>query len=323
MNYNWVLQARGKKQTRLASLKILFWKITFLMKINRTFMNKNNLMNTDVVITNTSVIPWGGLLARKYGIPHIWMLREDISPDGTMQAISKNYDIYKEINDLSDFVLYPSKLVRLKLNSRIRVISDILYSSPKFMENKSESTYKYSKGIHRIAWVGSLTPQKDPLKLIIITETLKKLRLEFEIHIFGVGELKETLTKEISDKKLENSLIYRGHTQNLAAEMKFFDFSISTATNEAFGRSLVESCEYGVIPIYPFNSSWEERFKDCECGIAYKNIEEIASAINALIKNVKMLEFKTRVIQAFNNNFFLEQPSLTLERVIESVRKLK
>jgi glycosyltransferase involved in cell wall biosynthesis len=191
------------------------------------------------------------------------------------------------------------------------------------MENKSESTYKYSKGIHRIAWVGSLTPQKDPLKLIIITETLKKLRLEFEIHIFGVGELKETLTKEISDKKLENSLIYRGHTQNLAAEMKFFDFSISTATNEAFGRSLVESCEYGVIPIYPFNSSWEERFKDCECGIAYKNIEEIASTINTLIKNEKMLELKTRVIQAFNNNFFLEQPSLTLERVIESVRKLK
>jgi glycosyltransferase involved in cell wall biosynthesis len=187
------------------------------------------------------------------------------------------------------------------------------------MENKSESTYKYSKGIHRIAWVGSLTPQKDPLKLIIITETLKKLRLEFEIHIFGVGELKETLTKEISDKKLENSLIYRGHTQNLAAEMKFFDFSISTAINEAFGRSLVESCEFGVIPVYPLDSSWEERFRDGECGIAYKKIDDIVKAIITLIQSGKLVEFKSRVMLAFDNNFSLEQPHLTLERAIESV----
>jgi glycosyltransferase involved in cell wall biosynthesis len=284
-------------------------------------MNKNNLINTDVVITNTSVIPWGGVLAQKYGFPHIWMIREDISPGGTMQAISKNYDIYKEINDLSDFVLYPSKHVKLKLDSRIRVISDILYSSPKFMENNSESTYKYLKGIHRIAWVGSLTTQKDPLKLIIIAETLKKLRQDFEIHIFGVGELKETLIKEIADKKLENFIIYRGHTQALVSEIRFFDFSISTAINEAFGRSLVESCEFGVIPIYPINSSWEERFIDGEFGIAYKNIGDIAFAINALIQSIKLVEFKTRVILAFNNNFSLELPSSTLERTIESVRK--
>jgi glycosyltransferase involved in cell wall biosynthesis len=249
------------------------------------------------------------------------LIREDISPDGTMHAISNKYDIYKEINDLSDFVLYPSKHVKLKLDSRILIKGDILYSSPKFMESYSESTYKYSKGIHRIAWVGSLTTQKDPFKIILIAESLKKLRLDFEIHIFGVGELKEMLLKEISDKKLERFIIYRGHTQNLVNDIKFFDFSISTAINEAFGRSLVESCEFGVIPIYPIDSSWEERFKDGECGIAYKNIEEIASTINTLIKNEKMLELKTRVIQAFNNNFLLEQPSLTLERVIESLRK--
>ena len=323
MNYNWVLQAKSTKQTSLAALKIKFWKTIFQIKINKIFMHKNGLLNTDVVITNTSVIPWGGILARKYGFPHIWLIREDISPDGTMYAISNKYDIYKEINDLSDFVLYPSKHVKLKLDSKIRVKSDILYSSPKFIESNSESTYKYSKGIHRIAWVGSLTTQKDPLKIILIAESLKKLLVDFEIHIFGVGELKETLMKEIADKKLEQFIINRGHTQNLVNEIKFFDFSISTAVNEAFGRSLVESCEFGVIPIYPIDSSWEERFKDGECGIAYKNIEEIAIAINTLIKNAKMLEFKTRVIQGFNNNFLLEQPSLTLERVIESVRKLK
>jgi glycosyltransferase involved in cell wall biosynthesis len=321
MNYNWVLQAIGKKQTIFAALKILFWKLSFQIKINRIFMNKNNLMNTDVVITNTSVIPWGGILARKYGFPHIWMIREDISPDGTMQAISNSYDIYKEINDLSDFVLYPSKHVKIKLDSRIRVMSDILYSSPKFMENELKSTYKYSKGIHRIAWVGSLTTQKDPLKLIIIAEALKKLRQDFEIHVFGVGELKETLIKEISDQKLENSLIYRGHTQNLAAEMKFFDFSISTATNEAFGRSLVESCEFGVIPIYPFDSSWEERFKESECGIAYINIGDISSKVGTMIQSKELINLKNKVIRAFNNNFSLEQPHVTLDRVVNRVRK--
>lgn len=321
MNYNWVLQTRGKKQTRLASLKILFWKITFRIKINRTFMNKNNLMNTDVVITNTSVIPWGGVLARKYGFPHIWMIREDISPNGTMQAISNNYDIYKEINDLSDFVLFPSKLVKLKLNFRIRVISDILYSSPKFMKSESESTYLYSKGILRIAWVGSLTTQKDPLKLIIIAQALRKLQQDFEIHIFGVGELKEILIKEISDQKLENNLIYRGHTQNLAAEMKFFDFSISTATNEAFGRSLVESCELGVIPIYPIDSSWEERFKESGCGIAYFDIEDISSKVCTIMQSKELIKLKRNVIRAFNSNFSLEQPHLTIERAVNRVKK--
>ena len=321
MNYNWVLQATGKKQTIFAALKILFWKLSFQMKINRIFMNKNNLMSTDVVITNTSVIPWGGILARKYGFPHIWMIREDISPDGTMQAISSSYDIYKEINDLSDFVLYPSKHVKIKLDSRIRVMSDILYSSPKFMENESESIYKYSKGIHRIAWVGSLTTQKDPLKLIIIAEALKKLRQDFEIHIFGVGELREILMKEIADKKLDHFIIYRGHTQNLVNEIKFFDFSISTSINEAFGRSLVESCEFGVIPIYPIESSWEERFIDGECGIAYKNIDDIVRTIITLIQSGKLVEYKSRVMVAFDNNFSLEQPHFTLARAIESVGK--
>ena len=321
MNYNWVLQATGKKQTIFAALKILFWKLFFQIKINRIFMNKNNLMNTDVVITNTSVIPWGGILARKYGFPHIWMIREDISPDGTMQAISSSYDIYKEINDLSDFVLYPSKHVKIKLDSRIRVISDILYSSPKFMENELESTYKYSKGILRIAWVGSLTTQKDPLKLLIIAEALKKLRQDFEIHIFGVGELREILIKEITDKKLEHFIIYRGHTQNLVNEIKFFDFSISTSINEAFGRSLVESCEFGVIPIYPMESSWEERFIDGECGIAYKNIDDIVTTIITLIQSGKLVEYKSRVKVAFDNNFSLEQPHFTLVRAIESVGK--
>jgi glycosyltransferase involved in cell wall biosynthesis len=321
MNYNWVLQATGKKQTIFAALKILFWKLSFQIKINRIFMNKNNLMNTDVVITNTSVIPWGGILARKYGFPHIWMIREDISPDGTMQAISSSYDIYKEINDLSDFVLYPSKHVKIKLDSRIRVTSDILYSSPKFMENELESTYKYSKGIHRIAWVGSLTTQKDPLKLLIIAEALKKLRHDFEIHIFGVGELREILMKEITDKRLDHFIIYRGHTQNLVNEIKFFDFSISTSINEAFGRSLVESCEFGVIPIYPMESSWEERFIDGECGIAYKNIDDIVRTIITLIQSGKLVEYKSRVMVAFENNFSLEQPHFTLVRAIESVGK--
>ena len=113
---------------------------------------------------------------------------------------------------------------------------------------------------------------------------------------------KETLIKEISDQKLENSLIYRGHTQNLAAEMKFFDFSISTATNEAFGRSLVESCEFGVIPIYPFDSSWEERFKESECGIAYINIGDISSKVGTMIQSKELINLKNKVIKLYSDN---------------------
>jgi len=312
----WILTPEKNSKIKFAYLRYLIWKIKFNFRTRKKFIVINNLIGTKIVITNTSVIPWGGYFAKKYGFKHIWMIREDISTTGNMISISKKIDIFQEINNLSDYVLYPSNFVKNKLKDKIKLKNKILYSAPKYNYSDLNSLFEYQDNIYYIAWIGSLTEQKNPLATIEIAKELLKLRKNFQIHIFGVGNLKNKLIEKITEMDLSKNLIYRGHTQNLAAELSNFDFSISTSSNEAFGRSLVESCEFGVIPIYRKNSSWEERFETAKLGYSYSNFKEIASLVHESISKGRIIKMKNLSKKQFKNNFFLDLPSKTVSETI-------
>ena len=317
----WILTPEKNSNIKFAYLRFLIWKIQFNFRTGKNFIVNNDLIGTKIVITNTSVIPWGGYFAKKYGYKHIWMIREDISDTGNMISISKKIDIFQEINNLSDYVMYPSNFVKNKLKDKINRRNKVLYSAPKYNYSDLKSLFEYKDDVYYISWIGSLTEQKNPLATIEIAKALLKLRTDFQIHIFGVGNLKNKLMEKITEMGLSKNIIYRGHTQNLAAELSNFDFSISTSRNEAFGRSLVESCEFGVIPIYRKNSSWEERFETAKVGYTYSNFNEIATLIHESINNGSIVMMKNLTKKQFHSDFFLDLPSKTVSETISDIVK--
>lgn len=74
---------------------------------------------------------------------------------------------------------------------------------------QDEALYNYD-----VVYVGRLSHQKNPERLIKVLHELVKLKNEVKIAIVGSGEFSEYITKYISDNNLEKNIDYFGYKNN-------------------------------------------------------------------------------------------------------------
>lgn len=89
--------------------------------------------------------------------------------------------------------------------------------------------------------LGRLVKNKDQKTLITAFSSIKKSCPKAKLVIVGMGELEATLKKQVSDLNLQNDVIFTGFLADGFRYMKAFDTYISSSTQEAFGRVLLEA----------------------------------------------------------------------------------
>ena len=137
--------------------------------------------------------------------------------------------------------------------------------------------------------VGRLTSQKNQKVLIDAFEIVHKQHNDYILKIFGEGELKEELQKQIDEKHMNGYVKLMGETENIVEELQKSMMFVLSSDYEGMPNALMEAMAVGL----PVIST------DCPCGgpryliknndngilVQVNNKDEIVKAICKIIED--------------------------------------
>lgn len=162
----------------------------------------------------------------------------------------------------------------------IKVANIIPNSLPFYTEESSSLDKK------RIITVGRLSEQKGFDLLVSAWSFITKKHPDWEIHLYGEGELENELKKSITQNGIEDSFIIHRPVKNIKEKYLESSIYVMSSRFEGFGMVLIEAMACGV-PCISFDCPHGPSYiiKDGEDGILVENgnVEQLAEAISTLI----------------------------------------
>lgn len=98
----------------------------------------------------------------------------------------------------------------------------------------------------RVTSAARLKPQKNHKLLIEAFAEFVKEYCEYELHIFGVGELEGELKAQVKKLDLGNKIIFRGFSSNVKEEIRDSAMFVLSSNYEGISNSMIEALAMGV-----------------------------------------------------------------------------
>lgn len=160
-------------------------------------------------------------------------------------------------------------------------VANIIPNSLPFYTAESSSLDK-----KQIITVGRLSEQKGFDLLVSAWSYIAKKHPNWEIHLYGEGELENELKKSITQNGIEDSFIIHKPVKNIKEKYLESSIYVMSSRFEGFGMVLIEAMACGV-PCISFDCPHGPSYiiKDGEDGILVENgnVERLAEAISTLI----------------------------------------
>lgn len=266
----------------------VFSSITFLnsRKVNHAATGKIaeviELFRPDIIHTNTSVINIGYLLSRKYGIPHVWHIREYGDKD-------------------FDFNSYPSKqLLRHRISSHsyaIAITHDLaryygLKESGRVIYNGIQSgndIYFNPEKRKVFLFVGRVTKEKGATDVIEAFIKFADTDDEYTLDLIGhYGKrYRNRLLKKIKGSPAEDRVRFLGHQDDPISHMRTAKALIVPSFYEGFGRITAEAMFNGCLVIGRDTAGTKEQMDNGvkltgrEIALRFSTLDEITNAMAA------------------------------------------
>ncbi|MEN9621693.1 MAG: hypothetical protein RLZZ67_127 [Candidatus Parcubacteria bacterium] len=292
----------GLLKTKLDAVEVRTISIPFLQKNVNPFKdiavffwlwNVMRKEKPDVVHVNSSKIGGvGGLAARILRVPHIiftahaWAFNED---RGTISKWLITILHWTTVM-LSHTTIAVSDAVRRQIlhmpymDKRIRVVHLGLEASDPMDKEEARKHLGIAHDTFSIGTIAELHPVKG---LTYAIDAVRTLTFPFSYTIIGTGDLKQTLEKEIADKKLETKVHLTGFLPDASKYVKAFDIFLLPSLSEAFGYVLLEAGLASVPVVATSVGGIPEIIEDLKSGILIhsKNNKEIERALTSLHGN--------------------------------------
>ena len=260
----------------------------FMLRIGR-YIQENKI---DCVYTNTFGTYVGALCKKRFGIPHIWHIREFGEEDHNMKPLFGWGEFYRLVNQYTDhiFVISQSLYERYKVVINCEMMS-VVYDdvSPEYIVEKHDRTETLN-----ILIAGTLQPGKKQLDAIKIVELSNKTNSNLHLFIAGMGDEKyeKTLKGYITDHNLQDVITFLGYVRDMNDLRKKMDVGIVCSQSEAFGRVTVEGMLAHMLMIGANTAGTRELIQNGETGYLYEpgNIEEAAEIISCINKDRSLLD---------------------------------
>ena len=172
-----------------------------------------------------------------FGIPHRMLVSERNDPSRYEHGTVRNLAYLKA----EKLILQTEEMRRLfpdKLQKRAVVIPNPVSSDiPKPFRGERKK---------RVVSVARLQPQKNQKLLIAAFADFVRQHQDYELHIFGVGELEEELRRQAARLGIEDKVIFRGFSSNVKQEIWDSAMFVLSSDYEGISNSMIEALAMGV-----------------------------------------------------------------------------
>lgn len=94
--------------------------------------------------------------------------------------------------------------------------------------------------------VARLQPQKNHKLLLKAFAEFVKEYSEYELHLFGIGELEEELRRQAKQLQIEDRVMFRGFSANVKEEIRDSAMFVLSSDYEGISNSMIEALAMGV-----------------------------------------------------------------------------
>ena len=98
----------------------------------------------------------------------------------------------------------------------------------------------------QIVSVGRLQPQKNHRLLLDAFAAFHKVYTDYELHIFGVGELENELKRRVKELHIEDHVVFRGFSSDVQHEIWDSAMFVLSSDYEGISNSMIEALSMGV-----------------------------------------------------------------------------
>lgn len=197
----------------------------------------------------------------------------------------------------------------------------IVISNPVFLH--PDAYYRTDVPEHRIVTVGRLHAQKNHSLLINAIAALPLKYKQYRVEIYGAGELKEELQKQIDENNLTHQVFLMGICSNVIEKIKDAALFVLTSDYEGMPNALMEAMALGLPCIAT----------DCRPGgareliasgvdgliVPCNNVSELKKAIMEMLGNPSAAERMGEKAKDKMNNFAPEKIYSQWERFFERI----
>ncbi|CAN0447148.1 unnamed protein product [Laminaria digitata] len=246
----------------------------------------------DLIYTNTSATPMGGMLSRYFNIPHLWHIREFI-PKGTGGKFyyGKLFSFWF-IEKASSKVVCNSHQLKKELAPYITadkltvVHNGILREIPADLKAKKAPS-KESEVV--LGMIGSIGPNKGIADGIETLSVLKKAGINSRLLIAGDGlpKNKQVLRELANLHQVTDQIEWLGYLDDPSIVYERAHIILICSRWESFGRVAVEAGAAGCPVIASKRGGLLEVIEAGKTGLFYEpgNIAALTNCIDTLLKN--------------------------------------
>lgn len=218
---------------------------------------------------------------------------------------------YQKVLGLADVIVAQSEYMKIDLQNYIKKYENIkaIYNpinlSRLYIAENSAS--KFNRDSFNVVSIGRLSRQKDYVSSILAAKIVKNKIPNFHLHIFGTGELNDSLQKLVRSNSLDEYVHFYGYRDDAINWLAHADVLLLTSLYEGFSNVVLEALALG-IPVVATDSPGGNReiIVEEENGF-FCRTGDPESISNSLVKSFNFkLKFDVNLIR---HNFSMEKIS--------------
>ena len=276
---------------------------SFLVRLKRIYhMRKFYKENKGCYIFAFSVMGAVFSVFSAFGIPHRMLVSERNDPTKFPQWKIRNW-AYRKAEKLVLQTPDMKECFPENLQKKVVVI-------PNPVADGMPEPFKGERK-KRVVSVARLQPQKNHKLLLKAFAEFVKEYSEYELHLFGIGELEEELRRQAKQLQIEDRVMFRGFSANVKEEIRDSAMFVLSSDYEGISNSMIEALAMGVPVIAT----------DCPAGGAKTYIQNGVNGILTPVGDVKALSTAMKKVAEDPN--LAEQLSLNGVKIKENYKLKK
>lgn len=180
----------------------------------------------------------------------------------------------------ADKIVFQTEYAQSCFNNRIKALGTVIYNPVSIGGKAQEIKLK------KIVNVGRLNIQKNQKMLIFAFSVISKLHPDYRLHIYGEGALRDSLSQQISELKLNERIILEGNVSNVHERISDAEIFVLSSNFEGLSNALLEAMAMGLSCISTKCAGATELIIDGQNGLLI-DVGDEAELVKAMLKLIE------------------------------------